>query len=569
MSILAFALLAVGFAVSEIQLDPRILEAEEHRVAVVQKLAPATIAIFDDAGEGGGSGVIISEDGFAVTNFHVVAPCGHLMKAGLPDGRMVDAVLVGIDPVGDVAIIKLIDEKPFPICEWADSDQVRVGDPAIVAGNPFLLADDLQPTITFGMISGTHRYQYPAGTLLEYADCLQTDASINPGNSGGPLFDGLGRLIGINGRGSFEKRGRVNVGVGYAISANQVQRFLSHLKSGRIVDHASLGATVRTAGGGNGSGRVVVDQIRTDTDAYHRGLRYGDEIIRFAQRNINSANALQNALGTYPPGWRVPVTYRRGYEEATAIVKLGRLHAAAELEQLVEQQTAKKPAQGKQPDAKQEEITEEADNSRESATDAAKLLQLRPGFANYHFNRVARNEILTNCPQRGIFGKGNACQLIATAMLGDGKEEVRIQIGDKRCDFQGPQGNFWIDPATSLADQDSPPGSGGMLTTLYLCRLLLTDSKQMPSLQYVGQLPWTDGDTLYDCLSATHSGVAIEYFFDRQTHQLIGAEASLNPAQDCCRIRFTEFQDQTPTRLTASIGDKVWIELFNLKVASE
>src|SRR6185437_4261740 len=98
--------------------------------------------------------------------------------------------------------------------------------------------------ITYGIISGVHRYQYPAGTLLEYADCLQTDAAINPGNSGGPLFDSAGRLIGINGRGSFEKRGRVNVGVGYAISINQIKNFLGYLKSGRIVDHATLGATV-------------------------------------------------------------------------------------------------------------------------------------------------------------------------------------------------------------------------------------------------------------------------------------------------------------------------------------
>ena len=67
-------------------------------------------------------------------------------------------------------------------------------------GNPFLLATDFQPTVTYGIVSGVHRYQFPAGTLLEYTDCLQTDASINPGNSGGPLFDAQGRLIGINGR---------------------------------------------------------------------------------------------------------------------------------------------------------------------------------------------------------------------------------------------------------------------------------------------------------------------------------------------------------------------------------
>ena len=157
------------------------------------------------------------------------------------------------------------------------------------------------PTISsrrsrYGIISGVHRYQYPAGTLLEYADCLQTDAAINPGNSGGPLFDAAGRLIGINGRGSFEKRGRVNVGVGYAISINQIKRFIGLLKSGRIVDHASLGATVTT----DADGRVVVDDILDDSDAFRRGLRYGDEMVRFGGREIGSANAFKNALGTYP-----------------------------------------------------------------------------------------------------------------------------------------------------------------------------------------------------------------------------------------------------------------------------
>src|SRR6185295_10827586 len=113
-------------------------------------------------------------------------------------------------------------------------------------------------------------YQYPDGTLLEYADCLQADAAINPGNSGGPLFDAQARVIGINGRGSFEKRGRVNVGVGYAISSNQIKNFLGYLKSGRVVDHATLGARVVR----NDEHRVVVDEILEESDTFRRGLRY-------------------------------------------------------------------------------------------------------------------------------------------------------------------------------------------------------------------------------------------------------------------------------------------------------
>jgi S1-C subfamily serine protease len=148
----------------------------------------------------------------------------------------------GIDKVGDVALIKLVPKekgKPFPFVQIGDSDKVKAGDWSLAMGNPFSLAMDFSPTVTYGLISGVNRYQPPEGKgLLEYTDCIQIETSINPGNSGGPLFNMQGELIGINGRGSFEKRGRVNVGVGYAISINQIKRFIGLLKSGRFVDHA-------------------------------------------------------------------------------------------------------------------------------------------------------------------------------------------------------------------------------------------------------------------------------------------------------------------------------------------
>src|SRR5690606_4883081 len=206
-------------------------------------------------------------------NYHVTSASPHL-KVGMTDGNLYDAVMVGLDPTGDVALIKLLGRDDFPYAPLADSDQVRVGDGCYAIGNPFLLATDFQPTVTFGIVSGIHRYQYPAGTLLEYADCIQADAAINPGNSGGPLFNEQGEVIGINGRGSFEKRGRVNVGVGYAISINQIKNFMGYLKSGLIVDHATVGAQAATSD----DGRVLVTNILESSDAYRRGLRYGDEI---------------------------------------------------------------------------------------------------------------------------------------------------------------------------------------------------------------------------------------------------------------------------------------------------
>jgi S1-C subfamily serine protease len=229
-NLLAGCLIALTAALVAAQtLDTRVVEAEKKRMAAIEKAQPSVVAVIT----GGGSGVLIDEEGYALTNFHVTSAAQTpLLKCGLPNGVLYDAVLVGLDKVGDVALIKLLPKKPgdkFPYARMADSDTVKAGDWSLAMGNPFMLATDFTPTVTFGMISGVHRYQHPAGILLEYTDCIQIDTSINPGNSGGPLFNMEGELIGINGRGSFEKRGRVNSGVGYAISINQIKNFLGQL----------------------------------------------------------------------------------------------------------------------------------------------------------------------------------------------------------------------------------------------------------------------------------------------------------------------------------------------------
>jgi serine protease Do len=292
---------ALSAAEDSYTVDPDVLKAEQARIAAVNKAMPTVLAIFSPGGQGGGSGVVISPDGYALTNFHVARPCGTFMKCGMADGKLYDAVIVGLDPVGDVGLVKLFGRDDFPAAELADSDEVQLGDWCFAMGNPFLLATDFHPTVSYGVVSGVHRYQYPAGTLLEYADCIQVDAAINPGNSGGPLFDSEGRLIGINGRGSFEKRGRVNVGVGYSISINQIKNFLGHLKAGLITDHATLGAVAATSE----DGRVLVSEILEHSDAYRRGLRYDDEIVSLGGRTVRSVNALKSVLGVFPKGWRI------------------------------------------------------------------------------------------------------------------------------------------------------------------------------------------------------------------------------------------------------------------------
>ena len=256
-------------AAEPLQLDPVVAQAEQSRIDSIARAMPSAVSIYVPGGAGGGSGVMISSDGYALTNFHVTSPAGSYMRCSMSDGNVYDAVLVGIDPVGDLAMIRLLGRDDFPAAELGNSRTAQPGDWCMVIGNPFLLASNLQPTVTYGILSGVGRYQYPSGTLLEYGDCLQTDASINPGNSGGPIYDSEGRLLGIVGRASFEKRGRVNVGVGYAISIQQAKNFLGYLRSGRIVDHATLGATVTT----DPDGGVVVSNILESSDAYRRGLR--------------------------------------------------------------------------------------------------------------------------------------------------------------------------------------------------------------------------------------------------------------------------------------------------------
>src|SRR4051812_27097273 len=158
----AAALAAFGARAQEA--EKKVADAEAKRVAVVEKVKPSVVAIFAPGGQGGGSGVLVSKDGYALTNFHVVEGPGPVMQCGLPDGVLYDAVLVGLDKVGDVALVKLLPKKEgqdFPAAALGDSDKVRAGDYSLAMGNPFLLATDFTPTVTFGLVSGVHRYQYP------------------------------------------------------------------------------------------------------------------------------------------------------------------------------------------------------------------------------------------------------------------------------------------------------------------------------------------------------------------------------------------------------------------------
>ncbi len=304
--------------------DPRdaVFALEQRRIEVIERVSPACVCILDELQNGGGSGVVIDEEGYGLTNFHVVAGMMGSRKglAGLNDGKLYTLEVLGIDVTGDVAMFRLTGKDRFAFAELGDSDAVRVGDEAIAIGNPFTLASDYHPTVTLGIVSGLHRYQGESNTLV-YTDCIQTDASINPGNSGGPLFDRDGKVIGINGRISAEMhkyaRGRFNVGLGYAISINQIKRFIPHLRAGLLGRHGTLDATVT-----DDADRVVFDNMYEDGPAWNAGIRVGDGLLRFGGEDIRSANHFASLLGTYPERWPVPITFESRGRVKHQVVRL-------------------------------------------------------------------------------------------------------------------------------------------------------------------------------------------------------------------------------------------------------
>ncbi len=307
-------------------------QSEQQRIDTIARISPSVVCILTPDQAAGGSGVIITPDGYGLTNFHVVAPLLRTRRGlgGLADGKTYPLEVLGIDPTGDMAMFRLTGRDRFEPATLGDSDRVRTGDDIIALGNPFMLAEDFQPTATFGIVSGLHRYQYGADarTLL-YTDCIQIDASINPGNSGGPLFNLQGRLIGINGRASFKNQDvlkrRINVGVAYAISINQIRRFIPALRAGRLVEHGSLGATVSDSPHG-----VFFERVLPSSTAAAAGIRVGDELLEFDGRSIRSANAFGNALGVYPAGWSVSVRFRRQGSEYARQLNLDALPVRGE-----------------------------------------------------------------------------------------------------------------------------------------------------------------------------------------------------------------------------------------------
>ena len=280
---------------------------------------------------GVGSGVIISADGYIVTNYHVVQGMRGRevdeILVRLNDGTEYVATLIGSDSKTDVAILKIEADASLPAVTLADSDLLRVGDIVFAIGNP----RDLGLTATQGIVSALERNR--GGQILgagSYENFIQTDAAINLGNSGGALVDAWGRLVGINT--AIVSNSGGSIGLGFAIPVNMVLNVASNLiKSGEVprgmlgVIQDDLSRELADAFGLENTRGALVNQVFEDTPASRGGIRHGDIIVKIDEREIDSAAELRLVVSQVLPGTKVAVTLIRQGKTMVLPITLGSL----------------------------------------------------------------------------------------------------------------------------------------------------------------------------------------------------------------------------------------------------
>jgi Do/DeqQ family serine protease len=267
-----------------------------------------------------GSGVIISSDGYVVTNNHVVAGNVQEITAGLPDKREVKGQIVGRDPMTDIAVIK-INAHNLPVLPWGDSSKLKVGQWVLAIGSPFRL----NQTVTLGIVSALGR---TGMGLADYEDFIQTDAAINPGNSGGGLLDARGEVIGINTAIVSETGG--NQGVGFAVSSNLAHRIAEDLIKYGEVRRGSIGVVnVQTLtpeiaeqlGLSQARGAVVVGMTRTSA-AFQAGIQPGDVIVSFNGEKVDTGEQFTKLLADARIGTTATIEIVRQGRKMTVKVPL-------------------------------------------------------------------------------------------------------------------------------------------------------------------------------------------------------------------------------------------------------
>ena len=342
--------------------------------AVAAKASPSVVTIEVASGQSGGSGsgVILSTDGYVLTNTHVVTLDGAVSDVNIQvkadNGKLYSATVVGTDPISDLAVIKLDDATGLTPIDFADSSKLNVGDTAIAIGAPL----GLSGTVTNGIVSALNRSitvassaapstpdetvpdegeqspfdfwnfdipnpngsepnQAPAANSSIFLPVIQTDAAINPGNSGGALLNGEGELIGINvaianaGGGSSTAAG--SIGVGFSIPSNFAQRISEELIADGSATHGLLGASVMTASADENSTTVgaLVSKVSSGGAAEKAGLETGDIVTRFNDVPITDRDDLTAQVRVLPAGGTADLTYVRDGESVTVSVTVGEL----------------------------------------------------------------------------------------------------------------------------------------------------------------------------------------------------------------------------------------------------
>lgn len=263
----------------------------------------------------GGSGVILSEDGYIVTNNHVVDGATTL-KVKLYDGRVFDAKVIGTDPTTDIALVK-IEASDLPTIPFGSSDELRLGEWVLAIGSPF----DLQSTITAGIVSAKARQLDVIPTDFRIESFIQTDAAVNPGNSGGALVNTHGELIGINT--VIKSQTGSYIGYSFAVPESIVKKVVMDLKEFGIVQRALLGISFRAVDqqflDSDGElynitelGGVFVASVQEDGAASSAGIRKGDVITHINGVELNDKSSLQEQVGKHRPGDKIKIIAKRG-----------------------------------------------------------------------------------------------------------------------------------------------------------------------------------------------------------------------------------------------------------------
>lgn len=268
-----------------------------------------------------GSGVIVSPDGYILTNYHVVGHADEI-HVTLMDKREFTAKVVGTDPKTDLALIKIDADGPLPYASLGDSNKVEVGDWVIAIGNPF----GFHLTVTAGIVSAKRR-----ALGGNYDSFIQTDASINPGNSGGPLFDTVGQMIGIN-TAIYSSNGS-NAGIGFAIPVDLAKSVMEQLKEHGRVIRGWLGVDIqamtpdlaKSFGLSQPTGALVAD-VNKDGPAPKAGVQRGDVIVKFSGHVVHNEQELPEIVAQSPIGTTVPLEVVRDGKHRTLHLRIGELH---------------------------------------------------------------------------------------------------------------------------------------------------------------------------------------------------------------------------------------------------